>query len=64
MTDSDASILIARIYAALQIAEARHPNSLALGALHGLLAVALEAYIADHSGVVRPFDGGQPKPGP
>ena len=62
MTDEAASILIAKIYAALQIAEVRHPNSLALGALHGLLNTALEAYIADHSGVVRPYDG-TPKPG-
>lgn len=61
MSDADATTLIGKIYAALKAAEARHPDSLALKVLHDLLNQALEAYIADHSGVVRPYDG-DPKP--
>lgn len=64
MTDEQASAVVADIYAALKAAEAAHPHSRTLAILHGLLAGALEAYIADHPGTVRPYDGtDKPPPG-
>lgn len=61
MTPEAASLKIASAYAALVRAEERHPNSAALLVLHARLNELLELYIADHPGVVRPYDG-DPKP--
>ena len=60
MDDASASALIAKVYGALLVAEARHPNSAALAVLHGHLNKTMEAYIADHPAVVRPYDGEKP----
>lgn len=65
MTDQDASIKIAAIYAALIRVEERHQDSRAIAALHAQLAEGLEMLIADRPGIVRPFDGtNKPPPGP
>jgi hypothetical protein len=61
LSDDNATLQIAGLYAALIYAEQRHPGSIALKLLHARLNEAMELYIADHPGVIRPYDG-DPKP--
>lgn len=65
MDDATASAHAERIHRALVAAEAKHPNSKALAALHGALEAAWRAYHAVNPGVVQPFDGtDKPPPKP
>ncbi len=57
MTVDEKNALIKETYDLLIAAEHAHPGSAEIKALHGKLKECFDAYTAENTGIVQPFDG-------